>query len=116
MDALSWHLKQPHANGSINLYVVAECAGEMDGGEVVGARAKVFEQNANACGDGTLGELQFANIGLVEGDGRCDGEFFYAVGEAARSEDCASVEASGDSVDESAAADAARFGVSEDGV
>ena len=77
--------------------------------EIAGACAEALEQQLESCGDGGLGQLQFANVGLIENDGAGDGKEFCAVGDAARRQDRPACEARSDGVDKSAAADAARL-------
>ncbi len=102
-------------DGAFDLDVVAEGAGEVDALERAHACAQTLEQQAKACRDGSLGQLQLANVGLVEDDRGYDGKKLGAVGDAAGGEDCAAAQAGGDGVDKAAAADAARRNIADDG-
>ena len=100
--------EQADAEGALDLHVVAEGAGEMNGAERAHLRAEALEEQPETRGDGALGQLQLANVGLVEDDGRGDGKNLCTVGDAAVGEDGSAAQARGDGVDQAAAADAAR--------
>ena len=74
VDERVWGFEEADAEGALDLHVVAEGASEMDGAERSQVSAEALEEQAEAGGDGAFGKLQLANVGLVEDNGRRDGE------------------------------------------
>jgi hypothetical protein len=93
--------------------VVSERAGEVDAVEVVGLCAPMLEEDVESGGDGGFGELEFADVGLGEGDGREKVEC-GAGSKAAGWVDESEIESRGDGIDEAAAANAAGEGLADD--
>lgn len=108
-DLVDGEGEEADTDGAHAVDVVPEGTGEVD----MGDGAEVVGEEVEAGGDGTFGELEFADIALSEGDrglefpGLAGGEF--SIGE-----DMAELEAGGDGVDEAAAADAAWGLVADD--
>src|ERR1035437_6870449 len=65
-DALRGKLQQSDADGAGSLYVVAESASEMNAFEILRLCAQGSQQQSESSSNGGLGQLQFANIRLIQ--------------------------------------------------
>ncbi len=62
----SRNLNQADPDGALDLHVVAECAGEIDFANRSDVRVKFTQQNPKARRDCALGQLQLANVRLMQ--------------------------------------------------
>ena len=114
LDDLFGKWKKPDAPGTRTIDVVAECACKVELFDAGRRRSQTFQQNLDARGDSSLGQLQFPNIGLNEGDRPTQRYALRTGGEPSGGLDRAPIQQMRHGVHKPAAAKPARLATTQD--
>src|ERR1039458_2461805 len=100
-NQLARHVYQADADGALNLNIVAERPGKVDALEVRGRGTQVLKQQFESRSNRSLGQLQLANVRLVEIHRACYRKYFSPIGNPAWGQDRATSQPRRNCVDKS---------------